>query len=102
MPLTSQCIIDGCLARLECKVSGTPRPVVVWFRDSVRIEPAPEFLQFYDDDNLCSLVIKEVFPEDTGRYTVIAKNVAGTASCSAELVILEGKGYVVVVVVEEN
>ena len=80
------------MARLECRVTGRPPPVICWFRDSVRIEPAPDFLQFYDEeDAVCSLVIREVFPEDTGRYTVVAKNPAGTASCSAELVVLEGK-----------
>ncbi|PRD32999.1 UNVERIFIED_CONTAM: sls [Trichonephila clavipes] len=42
---------------------------------------------FYDDDNVTTLIIREVFPEDAGTYTVVAKNAAGFSSTSAELVV---------------
>lgn len=45
---------------------------------------------FYDDNNLCALVIKETYPEDSGRYTVVAKSPAGTASATVDLIV-EGK-----------
>ena len=81
---------DGSLARFECRIHGNPMPSITWFHESTVIAPSPDFLQFYDEDNLCSLIIKEVFPEDTGRYTVVAKNHLGTATSSAELVVFEG------------
>lgn len=42
---------------------------------------------FYSDDNTATLVIKEVFPEDAGMFTCVAKNEFGYSSCSAELVV---------------
>lgn len=42
---------------------------------------------FYSDDNTVTLVVKEVFPEDAGMFTCVAKNQAGYAYCSAELAV---------------
>ncbi len=82
---------DGSSARLECLISGDPKPNIAWFKESSLIAASEDFLQFYDDDNQCSLVIREVYPEDTGKYTVVAKNPSGVATSSADLVIEEGK-----------
>lgn len=90
--LTSVTVLDGEPARLECSVDGNPKPNIAWFRDATLIQPSPDFMQFYDVDNLCTLVIKEVFPEDTGRYTVVAKNALGTATCTAELLVEDSAG----------
>ena len=81
---------DGSMARFECSVTGNPRPGITWFRESSKLTPSEDFRMFYDDDNQCALVIKEIFPEDTGHYTMVAKNVGGTASSSADLFV-EGK-----------
>ena len=89
-PLESQTVQDGSSTRMECMISGDPKPNVTWFKEAKVIQPSDDFLQFHDDDNMVSLVIREVFPEDAGRYMVVAKNPSGTASCSAELVIEEG------------
>lgn len=40
---------------------------------------------FYDDDNVATLIIREVFPEDAGTFTCVAKNAAGFASSTTEL-----------------
>lgn len=42
---------------------------------------------YYDDDNVASLVIREVFPEDAGTFTCVAKNAAGFASSTTELIV---------------
>ena len=42
---------------------------------------------FYDDDNVATLIIKEVFPEDAGTFTCVAKNTAGFASSTTELTV---------------
>ena len=42
---------------------------------------------YYADDNKATLVIKEVFPEDAGTFTCVAKNCVGYASSSAELIV---------------
>lgn len=42
---------------------------------------------FYDEDNVATLIIKEVFPEDAGTFTCVAKNTAGFASSTTELTV---------------
>lgn len=84
-PLKSIQVADGGQARLECQIHGTPKPTVTWYRDDQMIVNSEEFKIFYDEDNLCSLFIPDVYPEDAGRYTVVAKNELGTAETTAEL-----------------
>lgn len=42
---------------------------------------------YYDDDNVATLVISSVFPEDAGTFTCVAKNAAGFASNTTELTV---------------
>ena len=88
-PLKSASAYDGDNVKFECVCLGNPRPNIAWFHDGKIIRPSPDFLQFYDQDNVCLLSIREVFPEDAGRYTVVGKNTYGTATCSAELTVHE-------------
>ena len=82
---------DGSPACFECVVHGNPKPNITWYRESFLVEPSDEFVQSYDENNACSLHIKEVFPEDEGTYTVVAKNSQGTSISAAELVVVEGE-----------
>lgn len=79
---------EGEVARLECRVIGNPMPQITWLKDDVEIRPSEDFKIFYDEDNLCSLVIQDAFIDDAGTYTVIAKNELGTVTSSADLIIL--------------
>jgi hypothetical protein len=45
------------------------------------------FQIYYDDDDVATLVIREVFPEDAGKFTCVAKNSAGFASSTTELIV---------------
>jgi hypothetical protein len=71
----------------ECQVEGNPRPTITWFKQSSIIKANEEIQIFYDEDNTAKLIIKEVFPDDAGTYIVVAKNVMGSVSYSAELVV---------------
>lgn len=42
---------------------------------------------YYDDDNVATLIIREVFPEDSGTFTCVAKNSVGFASSTTELTV---------------
>ena len=64
-----------------------PRPQITWFRQTAIIKPSQDFQIYYDDSNSATLVIKEVFPEDAGTFTCVAKNCMGFASSSGELVV---------------
>ncbi|KAF5301261.1 hypothetical protein FQR65_LT00961 [Abscondita terminalis] len=78
---------DGETIQFECRVVGSPRPQITWFRQTAVIKPSQDFEMFYDDDNVATLIIKEVFPEDAGTFTCVAKNSAGFASSTTELVV---------------
>lgn len=41
-------------------------------------------------EELCTLVITEAFPEDSGRFKCVALNSFGTVSCSAVLQVCDG------------
>ena len=58
-----------------------------FFRQTAIIKPSQDFQIFYYEDNKATLVIKEVFPEDAGTFTCVAKNCVGFASSSAELIV---------------
>merc|ERR1719402_908618 len=83
----SQRAPDGCQVEFVCRVEGLPRPQITWFRQTAIIKPSHDFQIYYDDSNMATLVIKEVFPEDAGTFTCVAKNCVGFASSSAELIV---------------
>ena len=78
---------DGSQVEFTCKIEGSPRPQITWFRQTAIIKPSQDFQIYYADDNIATLVIKEVFPEDAGTFTCVAKNCIGYASSSADLTV---------------
>lgn len=78
---------DGYTVQFECKVVGNPRPQIAWFRETSIIKSSKDFQMYYDDDNTATLIIREVFPEDAGRFTSVAKNSAGFTSTTTELIV---------------
>lgn len=85
--MQAQSAPDGSPVEFVCRVEGTPRPQITWFRQTAIIKPSQDFQIYYDDNNKATLVIKEVFPEDAGTFTCVAKNCLGFASSSSELVV---------------
>ncbi|XP_055358418.1 myopalladin isoform X2 [Betta splendens] len=75
---------EGQLVVLECRVKGEPSPRVDWHRDGRLIQDSPEF-RILQKKEICTLVIAEVFAEDSGMFTCTASNTHGTVSSSAEL-----------------
>lgn len=78
---------DGYTVQFECKVEGLPRPQITWFRQTAIIKPSQDFQMYYDEDNVATLIIRELFPEDAGTFTCVAKNAAGFASSTTELIV---------------
>lgn len=78
---------DGYTIQFECQVEGHPRPQITWFKQTAIIKPSQDFELYYDEDNVATLIIKEVFPEDAGTFTCVAKNSAGFAASSTELTV---------------
>ncbi|XP_078578337.1 palladin-like isoform X11 [Branchiostoma floridae x Branchiostoma japonicum] len=67
---------------LEVNVKGTPLPQVQWFREGAPIQNNPAFTVDQTGE-VCTLVIAEAYPEDSGNYTATAANFYGSQSCQA-------------------
>ncbi|XP_076830186.1 myopalladin [Brachyhypopomus gauderio] len=76
--------LEGQLVVLECHVKGVPSPSINWYREGTLIEDSPDF-RILQKKETCTLVIAEVFPEDSGTFTCTASNKYGTVSCIAVL-----------------
>ncbi|KAM4607905.1 LOW QUALITY PROTEIN: myopalladin [Polymixia lowei] len=83
---------EGQLVVLECRVKGVPSPRVDWYREGTLIEDSPDFRILQkkprspaESEEICTLVIAEVFPEDSGMFTCTASNKYGTVSSIAAL-----------------
>lgn len=76
----------GSSVLLECKVSGTSPISVAWFQDGNEIVSGEKYeISFLD--NVCSLKLNALDLTDTGPYTCVAANVAGSDECSAFLTV---------------
>ncbi|NWR86409.1 MYPN protein, partial [Furnarius figulus] len=85
---------EGQLVVFECRVKGAPSPKVEWYREGTLIEDSPDFriLQkkprsMAEPEEICTLVIAEVFSEDSGSFTCTANNKYGTVSSIAHLTV---------------
>ena len=75
-------------ARFEVEYDGDPMPKVKWFRENQLINNSPDF-QIHTFGTKSVLILRQVFLEDSGVFSVIAENRGGTAKCSANLVVEE-------------
>lgn len=76
----------GSSVLLECKVSGTAPISVSWFQDGNEIVSGEKYeISFLD--NVCALKLNALDVTDTGSYTCVAANVAGSDECSAFLTV---------------
>ncbi len=72
-------------ARLDCTITGLPKPEVIWTADDVILNDSPKYKITSRDDDY-SLDITDVTLDDTEKnYTCKATNVAGDVSTSARL-----------------
>ncbi|GLH07319.1 LOW QUALITY PROTEIN: Titin [Gryllus bimaculatus] len=85
-------------ARFEVEFDGDPLPTVKWYRENFPIVSSAD-LQVHTFSTKSVLILRQVFMEDSGVFSVIAENRGGTAKCSANLVVEErrrqGRGGVI-------
>ncbi|GFO38540.1 titin, partial [Plakobranchus ocellatus] len=84
-PLQNISSHDGGQARFEAEVEGLPTPTITWFKDGQVLHPSEEFDIAYSEENVASLYIHDVLPEDAGTYVVQATNELGTVTSEATL-----------------
>lgn len=86
-PLTPIRVMDGEEVRFSCKVTGKPMPKLTWFQNGRPIGHHREVRLTQTPEGRAGLQILEVFPEDAGDYTCIARNKAGEARTTANLAV---------------
>ncbi|XP_072230284.1 myosin light chain kinase, smooth muscle-like [Leuresthes tenuis] len=75
----------GATAQLTCLVNGYPQPDVKWLQNEEPVSESSRVAIEQDEDGLCSLVLDDLRPSDSGVYECRAKNKLGEAMCSAKL-----------------
>ncbi|NXJ13134.1 PALLD protein, partial [Odontophorus gujanensis] len=88
----------GQLVVFECRVHATPTLQVHWYREYDQIIDSADFRilrkssvpEFVISEEVCTLVITEAFPEDSGIFKCVAENEFGSAASSARLSVSPG------------
>ncbi|NWR29520.1 PALLD protein, partial [Tachuris rubrigastra] len=88
----------GQLVVFECRIHSTPTLQVHWYREYDQIRDSADFRilrkssmpEFVISEEVCTLVITEAFPEDSGIFKCVAENEFGSAASSAHLSVSTG------------
>uniref|UniRef100_A0A3Q3FFC4 Striated muscle enriched protein kinase a n=1 Tax=Labrus bergylta TaxID=56723 RepID=A0A3Q3FFC4_9LABR len=88
-------VIEGRVARFDCKVSGSPAPRVTWmhFGKIFRVEESDDVC-ILQEGGRHSLVITHVSGDTEGFYTAVAQNIHGKSECTAELYMQEPRAAI--------
>lgn len=79
---------------LECTARGSPRPLIVWYKDGMRLSSTSDRVRVRQLGPTCTLHITQVCEIDSGRYTCEATNSKGRVSTFARLqVVADPKLY---------
>ncbi|XP_054645205.1 palladin isoform X3 [Dunckerocampus dactyliophorus] len=88
---------EGQVVVLECRVRGGPPLQVRWYRQGEEILDSPDFRILQkkprsaaEQEEICTLVIAEAFPEDGGLFCCAASNSYGSVQSAAQLTISAG------------
>ncbi|KAM6421383.1 uncharacterized protein O9250_004110 [Rhynochetos jubatus] len=92
VPFADVKVTEGLEAVFECVVTGTPVPVVQWFRGDTCVTPATGKYVVSQKEGLHSLKIQNVCPSDGGWYHCRAINRLGEATCKGSLVVMAEQG----------
>lgn len=72
----------------QCPVVSTlgyPQPEVKWLQNEKLVSESSRVTMKHHDDGLCSLILADLEPSDSGVYVCKASNKLGEAMCSAKL-----------------
>ncbi|NWH70810.1 PALLD protein, partial [Piaya cayana] len=97
----------GQLVVFECRVRSTPTLQVHWYREYDQIIDSADFrilrksrcyciclmCSNFTGTEVCTLVITEAFPEDSGLFKCVAENEFGSAASSARLSVSPGAAH---------
>ncbi|CAF1262379.1 unnamed protein product, partial [Rotaria sordida] len=71
--------------KLQCKISASPTPTIVWLKDGKPIEPSDNITTQTEPDGTQTLLFKSAQITDKGSYTCQATNIGGTTDVKLNL-----------------
>ncbi|XP_034866567.1 hemicentin-1 isoform X2 [Mirounga leonina] len=74
--ITNVSVLVNQLTNLFCEVEGTPSPIIMWYKDDIQVTESST-IQIMNNGKILKLF--KVTPEDAGRYSCKAVNIAGTS-----------------------
>ncbi|XP_043103008.1 obscurin [Puntigrus tetrazona] len=77
----------GQTVKLVCKITGTPKPVIKWYKDGHAVKEDEHHITSEGQLGACYLVVTSVTEADSGQYMCYATNPAGNASTLANIMI---------------
>ncbi|XP_060776992.1 obscurin isoform X3 [Neoarius graeffei] len=77
----------GQTVKLACKVTGSPKPIVAWFKDGRAVEVDPHHIIIEDPDGSCTLILDNMTADDSGQYMCFATSAAGNASTLGKITV---------------
>lgn len=75
--------------RLTCQVLSVPQPTIQWYKDGIKLVE-DDRLAFLQEDQFYTLEFSRTYLEDSGQYTVTARNELGSVSCHCNLIVDKG------------
>ncbi|CAF4411465.1 unnamed protein product, partial [Rotaria socialis] len=72
-------------AKLQCKISGSPSPTIVWLKDGQPIEQSDNITIQSEPDGTQTLLVKSTQITDKGSYVCQATNIGGTVDVKLNL-----------------
>ncbi|XP_076994026.1 obscurin-like isoform X3 [Tamandua tetradactyla] len=77
----------GETVKLACRVTGTPKPIVSWYKDGKSVEVDPHHILIEDPDGSCALILDNLTGVDSGQYMCFAASAAGNASTLGKILV---------------
>uniref|UniRef100_A0A2K5PPB0 Myosin light chain kinase, smooth muscle n=1 Tax=Cebus imitator TaxID=2715852 RepID=A0A2K5PPB0_CEBIM len=72
---------------ISCAIAGDPFPTVHWLRDGKALSRDTGHFEVLQNEDVFTLVLKNVQPWHAGRYEILLKNRVGECSCQVSLML---------------
>ncbi|THD24670.1 Titin [Fasciola hepatica] len=83
-PLHNAGASEGQKIKLECKVTGQPHPQIQWLKNGAPL-PRSNAYEIREEGPINSLIFYDLFLEDQGEYTCVARNPLGQVQTSCRM-----------------
>nr|XP_011770738.1 obscurin isoform X29 [Macaca nemestrina] len=77
----------GETVKLACRVTGTPKPVISWYKDGKPVQVDPHHILIEDPDGSCALILDSLTSVDSGQYMCFAASAAGNCSTLGKILV---------------